>query len=225
MISPRDVAAVIADRGYQLLTQFGHLVGRDDPARLLDGEKDPVLLLPGVYETWEFLRPVGERMHELGHPVHTLGELGYNRRTIAASAAAAQAHLDARDLRRVILIGHSKGGIIGKHMMVTDDTAGRIAQLIAVCSPFAGSSLARFAPNPALRAFRPRDAVITALAADLAVNGRITSVYSRLDPLIPNGSRLEGARNVELPIVGHFRPLSSVGLLDSVENAIARQGE
>lgn len=224
MIGPRDIAAVIADRCYQLARQLGHVVARDDPSRLLDGEKDPVLLLPGVYETWEFLRPVGEWMHERGHPVHTLGELGYNRKTVAASAGVAQAYLDAHDLRRVILIGHSKGGIIGKHMMVTDDTTGRIAQLIAVCSPFGGSSLARFAPNPALRAFRPRDAVITALAAQRRVNSRITSIYSRLDPLIPGGSRLEGAHNVQLPMVGHFRPLSSVGLIDAVENAIARQG-
>ena len=215
----RDAAAVVYDRLYQIGRQATHYFGPDPTERYPGGTRAPVLLLPGVYETWEFLRPVADALYDRGHPIHTLAELGYNRRLIADSARLGNDYLRAHDLHDVLLVGHSKGGIIGKRMMVTDDRPPRIARLIAVCSPFAGSSLARFAPNPALRAFHPRNALIRELAEQLDTNSRITSIYSRLDPLIPGGSRLEGATNIELPMVGHFRPLSSVQLLDEVLRA------
>jgi pimeloyl-ACP methyl ester carboxylesterase len=225
MVSLGDVAAVIADRLYQVGQQATHFFGPDPVERYPGGEGAPVLLLPGVYETWQFLRPAADYLYGLGHPIHTLPELGHNRRGIADSAALAQAYLDTHDLRGVILLGHSKGGIIGKRMMVVDDSGGRIAKLIAVCSPFSGSSLARFAPNPALRAFVPNDPLILELARDRSINARITSIYSRLDPLIPGGSRLEGATNVELPMVGHFRPLSSPRLFSEIGRAVSAEVE
>jgi triacylglycerol lipase len=221
----QDAIAVVYDRLYQIGKQATHHFGPDPVERYPGGDRAPVLLLPGVYETWQFLRPVADLLYGLGHPIHTLRELGYNRRHIGASATLAQAYLDANELRGVILLGHSKGGIIGKRMMVADDAAGRIAHLIAVCSPFGGSSLARLAPNPALRAFHPRNALLLELAREQTVNARITSFYPRLDPLIPGGSRLEGAENVELSMVGHFRPLTSPQLFSEIERVVAREGE
>jgi triacylglycerol lipase len=214
-----DVASVVHDRLYQLSRQAAHAFAPDPSERYRGGTRAPVLLLPGVYETWEFLRPLADALHDRGHPIHTLPELGYNRRLIAESAEVGNRYLLSRDLSGVILLAHSKGGIIGKRMMVTDDAPARISRLIAICSPFAGSSLARFAPNPALRAFHPHNALLRELAEQAETNARILSIYSRLDPLIPGGSRLEGARNVELPMVGHFRPLSSVRVLDEVLRA------
>jgi triacylglycerol lipase len=220
-----DALGVVYDRLYQIGKQAGHYFGPDPVERYPGGERAPVLLLPGVYETWQFLRPLADRLYELGHPIHTLPELGYNRRPIAASATMGAAYLERLDLRNVILIGHSKGGIIGKRMMVADDAAGRVSRLIAVCSPFGGSSLARFAPNPALRAFHPRNELIVQLAQEREANAKIVSIFSRLDPLIPNGSRLDGAENVELSIVGHFRPLTSDQLFSEIGRVLGEQVE
>ncbi|HAM25825.1 MAG TPA: alpha/beta hydrolase [Microbacteriaceae bacterium] len=221
MITARDLGALAADRLYQARTQLGHLLRRRAADRYRGGDREPVLLLPGVYETWHFLRPVANRLHALGHPIHVLTDLGYNRMTIADSAALAQRYLDDRDLRRVIIIAHSKGGLIAKHMMMIDDVTGRIDRLIAVNSPFDGSKLARYAPVATLRAFSPTDTTVKTLAENLETNSRITSLYSRLDPLIPGGSRLDGATNVELSMVGHFRPLGSRELLDEIERVLA----
>ncbi len=220
MISLRDLGSTFADRGYQMSEQARHLFRREFADGYPVGSRAPVLLVPGVYETWQFLRPVADRLHELGHPIHALPQLGYNRKTVTASAELAQRYLDALDLRGVILVAHSKGGLIGKHMMVMDDREGRIERLIAINTPFGGSMLARYAPNPALRAFSPADETVVSLAANLAANHRITSIYSRLDPLIPGGSRLEGATNIELSMVGHFRPLASPQLFEAVEESI-----
>lgn len=222
MITPRDLAAATADRLYQISAQTKHVVRRVPNEHYLHGNAAPVLLLPGVYETWQFLRPAADRLNALGHPIHLLTELGYNRLTVVASAALAQRYLDERNLVGVILLAHSKGGLIGKHMMVTDDRSARITQLIALNTPFGGSTLAKYAPVRTLRAFSPVNETVQILAANLAANRDITSIFSRLDPLIPGGSRLEGATNVELPIVGHFRPLDTVDFFEQIERAITR---
>ena len=221
MITAQDAGAAVVDRLYQMREQAKHVVRRTPSVRYDRGELAPVLLIPGVYETWQFLRPVADRLNSLGHPIHTLRELGYNRLSIVASAELAQRYLDQRDLRRVAIVAHSKGGLIAKHMMVTDDRAGRIDRLVAINSPFGGSVLANWAPLRSLRAFSPRDETVMTLAANRAANARITSIYSRLDPLIPGGSELEGATNVCLSMVGHFRPLASPALFSEVEGALA----
>ncbi len=221
MITVRDAAAAVADRLYQIRAQAKNLVGRTPSVRYDRGELSPVLLLPGVYETWQFLRPVADRLSALGHPIHTVRELGYNRLSIIASAELAQRYLDQKNLTGVVIVAHSKGGLIAKRMMVTDDRAGRIDRLVAINTPFGGSALADWAPVRSLRAFSPRDETVMTLAANLAANVRITSIYSRLDPLIPGGSKLEGATNVCLSMVGHFRPLAAPALFAEVERAIA----
>lgn len=220
MITSKDLVSAFADRLYQWSEQVRHVFRRTSPEHYSRGELAPVVLLPGVYETWQFLRPVGNRLNALGHPIHIIAKLGYNRKTVTASAALAQRYLDDLNLTGVILVAHSKGGLIGKHMMVTDDLTARVAQLIAVNTPFGGSTLARYALGATMRAFSPADETLTSLGANLTANRRITSIYSRLDPLIPAGSELAGATNVELSMVGHFRPLASRQLFATIEHAL-----
>ena len=159
------------------------------PARYGQGSERPVVILPGVYETWRFLRPIADEVAAL-------------------------------DLHGVALVAHSKGGLIGKHLLAYDDPDGRLDRLVAVATPFGGSRLARYAVGSTLRAFLPGDPVIRSLAAERAVNSRITSIYPRIDPNIPEGSRLEGATNVEIPIWGHFRILTSSAALAAVVSAV-----
>ncbi|MEO6943273.1 MAG: alpha/beta hydrolase [Lacisediminihabitans sp.] len=200
--------------------QLHYLARRGGPERYLVGGRQPVLLLPGVYEPWEFLRPVGDRLNALGHPVHLVREIGYNRRAIVPTAELVARFLIERDLRHVIIVGHSKGGLIGKQLMVTDAVADRIDRMVAINSPFSGSRLARFAPGATLRAFAPTNPLLSTLARNREANSRIVSIFSRFDPNIPEGSRLDGAVNIELPISGHFRPLDRLVLLAAVERAI-----
>lgn len=168
----------------------------------------PVVLLPGVYEPWRFLRPVAAFLHGHGVRVHVVPGLGLHTRPVEDGARTVAAYLARRDLRGVVLVAHSKGGLVGKHLMLHRDPDGRVARLVAVNTPFDGSSLARWTPSRTLRALRPTDPVIRALAAELAVNERIVHVQSRWDPHVPGGASLPGARAVELATPGHFRPLA-----------------
>ena len=182
---------------------------RSVPRAYREGDRAPVLLLPGVYETWRFLRPVADRLNALGHPVVVVPGMRHNRRPIATTAEAAQAVLDAHDLRDVIVLGHSKGGLIGKTMMDSTDVERRIAGMVTVNSPFSGTRWSTVLPNPALRAFSPRDAALLRLADQVDANARITSMASRFDAHVTEGSVLPGATNLEFPVDGHFRPLGN----------------
>jgi len=177
------------------------------PASFAEGDKRPVVILPGVYETWHYLRPVAEALNAAGHPVHVVTTLGFNHRPIPDSAARVWQRVRELDLHDIAIVAHSKGGLIGKHLLAHDDTEGRIARVVAIASPFAGSRMAYYTIPRAVRAFRPDDPVIASLIAERDVNARITSIAPEWDPHIPESSRLEGARNVTIPVVGHFRIL------------------
>ena len=211
------------DYVYVVLRQLRSVVDRHPVSSYADGDLAPVLLLPGVYEPWQFLRPIADRLHALGHPVHIVTGLGYNRSSVRDAAALAQRSLELGDLRGVVIVAHSKGGLIGKHMMVVDDLAAggnRIDAMVAIATPFGGSRYARYFLNRTIRAFSPTEATLVMLAAQGEANSRITSVFGTFDPHIPEGSRLEGASNIEIDVSGHFRLLSDERVLVAVEQAL-----
>lgn len=195
---------------------------RPDPTLLAAGDGTPVLLLPGVYETWTFLLPVARRLNALGHPVWTVPTLGLNRLPVADAARLALDVLAERDLTDVVLVAHSKGGLIGKRMMVLEDDELRIRGLVTVNTPFGGSRYASYLVGRTLRAFAPGNVDLLDLAAHAQANERITSIYSEFDPHIPEKSALAGATNIELPLAGHFRPLAHPLLIDAVVEAVRR---
>ena len=197
------------DYAYAVVWQVRAFFNRTDPAMFLSGDRTPIVVLPGVYETWKFMQPLIEELHGRGHPVHVVDLLRRNERPVVEMAERVTEYLEQRDLSDVVLMAHSKGGLVGKQAMAFGAAAGRVRGMLAVATPFGGSSYARLMVlAPTLRIFSPRDATIRALARETAVNAKIVSVYGRFDPHIPEGSELVGAKNVRLETGGHFRILA-----------------
>lgn len=168
----------------------------------------PIVILPGVYETWRFMQPLITALHERGHPVHVVTALAHNRRPLAEAAEVVTTFLEAEGLQDALLVAHSKGGLAGKAAMA--GTAGhRIRAMLAVATPFGGSRYARLFPFRTIRSFSPSDPWIVEWSRRRDVNARIVSIYPSFDPHIPEGSELPGAmKNVRLETGGHFRVLS-----------------
>ncbi len=195
---------------------------RRPPARWSEGDRDPVLLIPGVYERWSYLLRVGERLHDDGHPVHTVPALRRNVAPIPASAAIVRDRLRELDLHRAVIVAHSKGGLIGKHVLAFDDPDDRVRSLVAIATPFSGSVMADYMVIPALRVFRRTDPVIVSLAGQTGPDARITAIAAEFDAHIPAGATLEGGQNVGVPVIGHFRVLQHPAVLDAVVAAVDR---
>lgn len=196
------------DYVYAAAWQLRATLDRTDPHVYADGDGAPIVVLPGVYETWRFLQPLIRALHERGHPVHVVAPARRNGRPVAELADLVAAELADRDLEGVVLVAHSKGGLVGKSVMLRPDAGERVRGMIAVATPFGGSRYARWMLGRTLRSLSPADATIVALARETAVDARIVSVYGRFDPHIPGGSALAGAKNVELETGGHFRILA-----------------
>ena len=219
----RRAAGIAADYLYVLRSRLRfYRYGSRPPAPIEAGPDapPPVLLIPGVFETWHYLKPLRDRLEGLGHPVHSVPELGFNRHPIPEMAALLAAYVDHRDLRAVRIVAHSKGGLIGKLLLVGDDPArggpARFDRLISINTPYLGSPLARYGLGP-WREFSPTRPVIVELGEALDVNARITSLYSEFDQYVPAGnSVLPGAENVVMPHIGHFRVLAVPAVIDEV---------
>lgn len=208
MASPVTIAVWWArDYLYAARWQVRAFFTRTEPSAFLSGDGAPIVALPGIYETWKFLQPLVGAVHERGHPVHVLDSLGRSRRPVTDMADRVAAHLTAHDLTDVVLLAHSRGGLVGKQVM-TGPAAHRVRGMVAVATPFAGSWYARLMLTRSLRSLSPRDATIVALGAQADANARIVSIYALFDPHIPGGSELFGAKNVQLDTGGHFRILA-----------------
>ncbi|MBD7956418.1 alpha/beta hydrolase [Microbacterium sp. Sa4CUA7] len=195
------------DYSYALYWQTRALLDRTPPDALHTGDRVPVIVLPGIYETWKFMQPLAVEVHRRGHPLHVLDDLKRNDRPVVDAAEQVTAYLETRDLRDVVIVAHSKGGLVGKQVML-GPAAARVRGMVAVATPFGGSRYARLLWTPTLRIFSPADPTIVSLAKQAAVNTRIVSIYGRFDPHIPEGSDLPGGKNVRLETGGHFRILA-----------------
>lgn len=225
--------------------QLASLFRASLPARY--GAGDPglplVVLLPGVYEGWLFLEPAAARINALGYRVVSVPGLGLNLRSVPDSAALVTKFLsqlgESEGDSGCILVAHSKGGLIGKRVMLDaalshDATlkhdAGatvpappspvEVLGLVSVATPYSGSPYARYLLSRTLRDFSPMDAALLALQAETALNHKVFSIYPEFDPHIPGGSALDGAVNIELPVAGHFRTLRDETVLDAVTKAV-----
>ncbi|MBC6494667.1 alpha/beta hydrolase [Microbacterium sp. 4-7] len=206
----------IADYAYAAYWQVRSAFDRRDPSSFAGGHAAPIVILPGVYETWRFMQPLITALHDRGHPIYVVDALRRNQRPVRDAARVVTAFLERADLSDVLLVAHSKGGLAGK-LAMAGPAGTRVRAMLAVATPFGGSRYARILPVPSLWAFAPSHPSIVELARHQDVNERIVSMYATFDPHIPEGSELPGARrNVRLDTGGHFRILADPRVLGEV---------
>ena len=185
------------------------LLDRTHPEALATGSRSPIVLLPGIWEPWRYLLPIARALHGVGHPIHPVPALRLNGAPLDASADVVAEAITGHGANQVILVAHSKGGLIGKQLMLNEAVGHRIMGMVSLCTPFGGSSLAiRPLARTPLGLFSPTNSALRALAEEVGVNARITSIGSRWDEMVPAGTHLDGARNLTLSSAGHFRPLA-----------------
>ena len=189
----------------------------------------PVVLLPGIREPWSYLAPLARWLGRRGHPVEFVETLGWNLHNLDASAERCLAVLRQRGIRRCVLVAHSKGGLIGKAVLLRQGDDQVALGLVAVATPFGGSSIGRrlhglVARSP-LGLFSPGNPVLRGLAGEAAVNAHIVSLAPAWDQVIPEGSRLEGAVNVDLDVPGHFRPMRDESVWRIIHEHVHRLAE
>ena len=171
--------------------------------------KLPVILIPGVTTKWQFLKAVADPISLKGHPVYVVEKLGYNIKSIDDSAKLVRELIDEKDLHNVIVIAHSKGGLIAEYLLTFHNEDNRVKKAITIATPFLGSHAVRFLPGKVFKELSPESEMIKKLNADTAINHKIVSIYGEYDNHVwPTGNcRLEGAKNIQVNVFGHHKIL------------------
>lgn len=174
-----------------------------------------VILLPGIYETAADMRVLADALARRGHRIRRI-RLARQVVPLPLLRARVERYLRTHDLHDVVLLAHSKGGLLGKHVMMGPE-GHRIDRLIALAAPWHGSRYAAlFWPGLGVRSLRPGTALITAAEAPSPSDARIISVQPRFDPHVPLGSHLPGAHNIDVNTAGHFAVLTDPTVVDLV---------
>jgi triacylglycerol lipase len=228
MMPHKKIGAWLVDYGYALRGTLVSMVHRTPPHDYLGHRvvgKDPVVLIPGILNQWGFMKNLGDKISLAGHPVYVLPELGYNTASIAKSAGIIRSLIEKEDLTGVVLVAHSKGGLIGKYVLSHLNADSRVLGVIAVATPFSGSALANVIPHDSFKELRSGSEVIEGLEAHQAENARIISIIPEYDNHIwaDEGSFLDGAlENVQVPVKGHHKVLFSRIVIEAVLASIEK---
>lgn len=194
------------------------------------GEADcapiPVVLLPGILEQSSYLAPLGRFLAVQGHPVHVIDTLGWNISGLAESVERCLRALRRENVQGAILVAHSKGGLIGKALLMDDRLDDAAIGLVALAAPFGGSTFGGilqklpFVGRSPLGLFFSGNADLARLHLAEDVNRSIVSLAPEWDQMIPGGSHLAGATNVTLTGRGHFRPVDDPAVWEQVHGHI-----
>jgi triacylglycerol esterase/lipase EstA (alpha/beta hydrolase family) len=184
--------------------------------------KNPIILIPGVFEKWHFLKVVADPLSLKGHPIYAVEHIGYNTKEIHRTAKLIRELIEEKNLRRVIIIAHSKGGLIGKYILAFHNQDERVEKVITIATPFQGSGIVKFVPHRALKELSPESSVVQALSERKEVNHRIVSIFGIFDNHVwPESScNLEGAKNIQVETYGHHRILFSAKVREIIMSEV-----
>lgn len=210
------------------LGSFGRLMLASpfsDPALASDPARLRVLLLCGWGTTPGTMSLMARRLAADGFAPLIFDHCGLFGRinTESVERLAARVHMQIESLctadpRRVAIVGHSLGGIVGRCLISRPDGAARVQTLITLGSPHRGSPLAALLArtpvgrlSPGLREICPGSELLQHLAAQpLPPEVEVVSIYSEADRHCPRPAaelELSGedrhARNISAGEVGH----------------------
>ncbi len=126
---------------------------------------------------------------------------------MSKSAALVHDAITRHDLINVVIVGHSKGGLIGKQLLVNHNTDKRVKAVVAIASPFSGTRLARVVPHKSFKELHTSSESIQKLYEQLHVNKFIYSIIPAFDNHVwhERGSELDGAQNIFVKVRGHHK--------------------
>lgn len=163
-----------------------------------------IVPVPGIYERWDCLLPLLRRLNREGFPVRPVRSLGRMREPVGVLAARLAREVERLPEEEAVLLCHSKGGLVGRAAMLAAREPERIRRVIALATPFRGSTAALLVRHaPELRALWPASRQTVRLAAPTPFDDRMLSIVPRVDQAIARRNDLPGIREIRLPLIGH----------------------
>lgn len=189
------------------------------PKNWRNGDKGSVMLFYGLNGHWTDLRTIGIHLNRMGYKIIVIK---YNSRdSIQNISDTFVDYINYNNLYNIILIAHSKGGLIARNLYENSSINGRISKCVLISTPNTGSVLG-YLGLISLSELKPNSNFITDLNANSKRNSEIFNFYSKFDNhIIPNKNLLlEGAINKMLNVNGHTRIIESTILIENIKTII-----
>ena len=183
----------------------------------------PVIILPGIFGRWAFLKPLADHISLLGHPVYIVPKLGNNLGDIPTSSGIVRDLINEKLIQKAVIVAHSKGGLIGKYLLAHDNQGNAVTGEVALATPFSGSAIVKLVPHYSYKELSADSKIIQYLNSHVAVNKKIISIIPQYDNHVwhDKGSFLEGALdNIYVNDRGHHKLLADKLVWDVIIKSI-----
>lgn len=183
------------------------------------GTKGNILLVPGQFGTWYYLRKLGNYLNHLGYKIYTTPSIEPNIHTISYCAKEVKDRILALNLNKIIIIGHSKGGLIARNLLIDKEVYSKIKKVITISTPHLGTLWGYFYLFN-IHELIPNSHEIERLSQDQGKYKTVVNLYSKIDPfVVPNKSLiLKDAKNIVIGTVGHKNTVDFRKTLEVIEN-------
>ena len=181
--------------------------------------KNPVILIPGITNKWGFMKHLGDKVSLAGHPVYIVPELGHNMRLVTDAAKLVEIIISDNNLKNIVIITHSKGGLIAKYLLNHSKYSSDISKIIAIAAPFNGSHLVKYLPGKPFKELRPDSNIVQLLNSKTANDKKIFTISPSFDNHVwhTNKGHLESAKqNITMDTKGHHKVLFDSQVIEKV---------
>lgn len=197
-----------------------------------DKSKRPVVLIHGYFHNLSGYFVLSQKLKKRGW-TH-IYPINLNTYTSTIEAMAREIKKVVEEIikktkhKKVDIIGHSLGGLVGRYYVQNLGGYKRVNNLITLATPNWGTALAIFGIGPSAKQMRPEAEFIDRLNTDINNLRKINfaSIWSPFDSLVipPTNAILRGAgKNIRIDFVGHIGMLYSDRVFELICKILERK--
>jgi triacylglycerol lipase len=173
-------------------------------------ERNPVVLIHGIWDTNTIFNKMSAHLTQLGWSVHSLnltpndGSLGLD---LLAQQLAEYIRENFEPEQPLDLVGYSMGGIVSRYYVQRLGGIDRVQRFVTLSSPHRGTLTAYSLPLPGYLQMRPDSGLLRDLNQDITMLKRInfTSMWTPFDVMIvpANSSKMPVGKEIKLNVLLH----------------------
>lgn len=207
---------------YLLIFQkwFEKFIKKNPPAEWKNGNTGDILLVPGFDETWVFLETIGNYFNNKGYKIHTVSTIEPNVKPIKYCVGEVMKYIVKNNLTNVIIMSHSKGGIVTKRLLQNTSIEERVKIAFSLATPYGGVHWAyKWMKN--VYEFVYTSEIINEMEKTRP-SKKLINLYPRFDQVVfpKNKLFLHNGTNIEVDVVGHAMIMESNKTINEIWKCI-----
>lgn len=203
---------VITDFSFNIVTLAAGTISK--PPKPSPQKDKHIILIPGFLENWFVFYKLIKVLLQHNYAIHT--NYGFNSfKSIEAISLNIESYVSQHGLKELIIIGHSKGGIVANYLLQNQTVTSRISKIVTVSTPHRDTFPFNIQFIRKIFGLQSNEKFFENVPSHPILN-----VYSQYDPIVlSKNSRIDkrtGVVNVELRLTGHTKVLKDEDFLKNL---------